>query len=68
MAYRDRAGVQVAAEDRVDHFRTYGAGLGYHIGQDIRLALNFDQQKRTSQAQDRSFEGLKVGTAVTVGF
>lgn len=68
MAYRDRVGVQVAAEDRVDHIRSYGVGFGYHVGQDIRVAVNFDQQKRTSAAKDRSFEGLKVGTAVTVGF
>jgi hypothetical protein len=68
MAYRDRAGFTVAAQDRVDHFRSYGIGFGYHLGQDIRVAVNFDQQKRTSAARDRSFEGLKVGTAVTVGF
>jgi hypothetical protein len=68
LAYRTREGATVPVPDRVDHTTTYGAGLGYHMGQDLRLAFNIDQIARESAVDGRSYHGLKYGTAVTYGF
>lgn len=65
--YRDRAGAVVKVADRVDHVRTYGGGVGYHMGRDVRIGFNIDSQRRTSGVEGRRYRGLKVGTAVTYG-
>ena len=66
LAYRERAG-SVAVLDRVDKVRSYGAGIGYRLGRDLRIGLNVDQQTRESQIDERRYEGLKYGMAVTYG-
>jgi hypothetical protein len=68
LAYRARAGAAVASPDRVDHTRTYGVGIGYHLGQYLRLAFNLDQSKRESVLDSRTYHGLRYGTALTYGF
>jgi hypothetical protein len=67
LAYRDRAGAVVEVADRVDHVHTYGVGIGYHLGRDLRLGFNLDQTRRSSEVADRQYSGLKFGTAVTYG-
>jgi hypothetical protein len=66
VAYRDRAGTPVSS-NQPDRIRTYGAGGGYHLGQDIRIGVNIDQQRRTSPTRGHSYEGLRLWTAVTYG-
>jgi hypothetical protein len=66
VAYRDRGGTS-APGNRPDRTRLYGAGIGYHMGEDIRIGVNIDQQKRTSPIGGHSYEGLRVWTAVTYG-
>lgn len=66
--YRDRVGAPIAVDNRPDRVRANGAGIGYHLGQDIRIALNIDQQKRTSSVKGHSYEGFRIGTAITYGF
>jgi hypothetical protein len=68
LAYRDRAGVAVEVSNRVDEIRTYGAGVGYHMGKDLRIGFNVDQQHRISDVSRRQYDGLRYGTAVTYGF
>ena len=68
LAYRDRAGAPVDVSDRVDHYRTYGVGAGYHLGRDLRLGFNVDHQHRISEITDREYEGWRYGTSVTYGF
>jgi hypothetical protein len=67
LAYRDRAGAAVLVANRVDNVRTYGAGVGYHMGKDVRLGFNVDQSQRISDVTGRQYSGLKFGTAVTYG-
>ena len=64
--YRTRAGA-AAPTDRVDHIRIYGVGIGYHLGRDMRVGFNVDQQKRTSPLDAREYQGLVYGFAVTYG-
>lgn len=67
LAYRTREGAQVAVSDRVDHVRTYGGGLGYRMGRDLRIGFNVDQQHRSSEIDRRQYDGLRYGIAVTYG-
>jgi hypothetical protein len=65
--YRSSAGAAVALANRVDRIRLYGAGIGYHLGRDMRLGFNVDQQQRTSPIDARQYTGLVYGFAVTYG-
>ena len=67
LAYRDRAGAVVAVADRVDHVKSYGGGVGYHMGRDTRIGFNIDQQRRISAVDSRQYSGLRYGFAVTYG-
>jgi hypothetical protein len=66
--YRDRAGAVVAVSDRTDYVHSYGGGIGYHLGRDIRIGFNVDQAHRTSAVSARQYDDLRYGTAVTYGF
>ena len=65
LEYRTRAGATVTAPDRTDRVRSYGAGVGFRLGQELRLGFNLDRERRTSALADRQYEGLKYGTSVT---
>ena len=67
LEYRDRSGTAVAASDRVDHIETYGSGFGYHVGRDMRIGFNIDQNRRLSPVTGRQYQGLRYGIAVTYG-
>jgi Putative beta-barrel porin 2 len=67
LAYQDRAGAIVQISNRVDHVRTYGAGIGYHMGKDLRLGLNVDEDRRISDVQQRQYNNLRIGTSITYG-
>jgi hypothetical protein len=66
--YRDRSGVAVAAPDRSDHIRSYGAGVGYHLAKDLRLSFNVDQYNRDSQMVDHQYDKLLFGFGLSYGF
>lgn len=68
LAYRDRAGAPVEVADRTDHYRTFGFGAGYHLGNNFRLGFNVDRQHRVSEINEREYEGWRYGTSVTYGF
>lgn len=65
--YRDRAGAVIAVAGRTDYIRSYGGGVGYHLGRDVRIGFNVDKQHRTSALDARTYDGLKYGMAVTYG-
>ena len=65
--YRNRVGAVVAVLERADHVHTYGGGIGYHIGRDIRIGFNIDHYGRTSPITFRQYNGLTYGTSVTYG-
>jgi hypothetical protein len=67
LAYRDRAGAVVEVSQRIDHVNSYGAGLGYRMGKELRLGFNVDKTVRSSALAFRRYQGLKIGTAVTYG-
>jgi hypothetical protein len=65
--YRDRAGV-VDLGSRIDEVHSYGGGIGYHVGRDLRIGGNIDYVERTSPIAIRQYHGLVFGTSVTYGF
>jgi hypothetical protein len=67
LEYRSRTGAAVAAANRIDHVRSFGGGLGFRMGQELRLGFNIDKERRTSVLTDREFEGLKYGMSLTYG-
>ena len=67
LAYRDRAGAVVQVSNRVDRVRTYGGGVGYHMGKDLRLGVNVDRDRRFSDLQQRRYSNLRIGTSLTYG-
>ena len=68
LAYRDRDGVFNVDVNRVDFFHTYGGGLGYHLGRDVRVGFNADREHRISDVSRRQYDALRYGTSVTYGF
>jgi hypothetical protein len=68
LAYRDRVGIPVAVANRTDEVRSIGAGVGYHLGKDLRLGFNVDKARRESAVDSRPYEGLKYGTSLAYGF
>jgi len=68
LAYRNRAGLAPFIDDRVDHVLMYGGSVGYHVGPDLRIAFNVDQQTRDSEVDHQHYEGLRMGVSVTYGF
>jgi len=67
LAYRSRIGVLADVPDRTDRVRTYGFGVGVHLGQGLRLGFNFDKERRASLLPDREYEGLRYGSSITYG-
>jgi hypothetical protein len=65
--YRDRAGASVAAPNRTDHVMSYGGGIGYHMGRDVRIGFNIDKQQRDSAVDSKQYNGLRYGVSVTYG-
>ena len=68
LGYRDRAGVLVAVANRTDAVTSYGGGIGYRFGEDVRLGVDVDKQTRTSPVPAREYSGLRFGTSLTYGF
>ena len=68
LAYRNREGLDALLGDRVDHVLMYGGSVGYHVGPDLRIAFNVDQQTRDSEVDHQHYEGLRMGVSVTYGF
>jgi hypothetical protein len=66
--YRDRVGAVVGVADRVDRVKTIGAGVGWHMGKDLRLSLNVDHNSRDTQVVDHQYQKLLIGASLTYGF
>ena len=69
LAYEDRLSSSVPAdeESRVDNVRSYGAGIGYRMGEDLRIAFTLDNYRRLSEVDDREYDDLRYGVSITYG-
>lgn len=50
---------------REDSYRSWGGGVGYRVGRDIRVGVNIDYVQRRSEYESAAFEGVRGGMAVT---
>jgi hypothetical protein len=66
--YRSRTGVVVQVANRIDDVHTYGGGIGYRAGNNVRIGFDIDQQHRASPELNRDYRGLRAGASVTYGF
>ena len=67
LAYRGIAGDVRLAANRTDFVYSYGGGIGYRVGDDLRVGFNVDQYRRTSSVLIRQYEGLRFGMSVVFG-
>jgi hypothetical protein len=51
--------------ERIDHYRTFGGGIGYRVGRDIRVGINIDSFHRDSIVASQAYDGVRGGMAVT---
>ncbi len=58
----------VANPDRTDSATSFGVGLGYHLGADVRVGVNVDDLRRSSDVTTRRYHGLRFGASMTYGF
>jgi len=68
LAYRNQTGGVVLLPDRVDAVHIFGGGVGYHLGEDVRVSVNVEHQKRDSILPDHQYQGLRFGVSVAYGF
>jgi len=68
LEYRNRAGAVVTVADRTDHVNSYGVGIGYHFGRDVRLSVNVDRTTRDTPLLEHRYEKLLIGSGLTYGF
>jgi hypothetical protein len=59
-------GVQTAP-DRTDRVRQLGGGVGYHVGEIMRLGLDTEFVSRRSPLTNRSYDGWRSGVSITYG-
>jgi hypothetical protein len=50
-----------------DRVRTYGGGLGYRVGDTLRIGFNIDEQRRSSPLPRRNYSGVRAGLSLTYG-
>lgn len=66
LAYQQAATAGTASTaGRVDHYNSWGGGVGYRVGKDIRVGFNIDSFRRISARPDYSYDGVRGGMAVT---
>lgn len=58
----------VALPTRTDHSWTGGGGVGYRVGETLRLGFDANYYRRTVDLNDaRGYEGLRLGASVSYG-
>ena len=68
LAYRRALLQDVLPDSRIDHYNTWGGGIGYKVGPATRIGVNADYYRRQSSRDLRNYEGLRAGVTVTYGF
>jgi hypothetical protein len=54
--------------DRHDQFVTVGLGAGRHLGDDVRVGIDVNRDRRQSPVVGRTYSGYRVGGSVTYGY
>ena len=67
---RDRLAYEaiVPVDARTDFIDRVGGGLGYAIGEDIRMSLDVHSYHRRSRLPENEYGGMRAGISVTYGY
>jgi hypothetical protein len=69
LAYRTLRDVAADVDPRrVDIIDLVGAGVGRHLGDDVRVGVDLNYQRRRSPVPLRTYDGYRLGGSVTYGF
>ena len=52
---------------RVETVQLYGGGFAYSVSPDIQVGVTADYYRRTASAEQRGYEGLRIGSFVSYG-
>lgn len=67
LAYRN-AVTALDLQKRTDHSWIAGAGVGYRVGQTLRLGFDANYYKRTvDEIESRNYKGLRLGASISYG-
>jgi len=54
--------------ERTDHSWQVGTGVGYHVGESLRVGVDANYSRRDApEAQYRNYEGLRIGASFSYG-
>ena len=69
LAYRGiELGADVSTPQRTDRGSRLGGGIGYQVGEAVRIGMNVDYLRRTSPSDiSREYDGLRIGGSFTYG-
>jgi hypothetical protein len=68
MSYRVLDFLEDTAVDKLDRSYVFGGGVGYQLGEAVRVGVEANYYKRTSDTFDfRGYDGLRVGGSFTYG-
>jgi hypothetical protein len=67
---RDRLAYEalVASEQRTDYINRFGGGVGYAMGDQIRLGFDIHSYDRSSMDPNREYGAVRAGVSVTYGY
>jgi hypothetical protein len=57
----------LGASQRTDRGQLYGLGIGYLLGETLRLGLDVNYYFRRSALTNRNYDGLRAGVSVSYG-
>lgn len=67
LAYRNRADAIEVGPERTDRVRSYGFGVGYHLGETFRVGVNVDHDNRESLVAFRNYDAWRIGATINYG-
>jgi hypothetical protein len=67
---RDRLSYQASnpADERLDHIGRFGGGVGYAVGDQIRVSFDVNSFYRSSDLPGREYGGVRSGLSVSYGY
>jgi len=68
MAYKNVVNTADPLTERTDHSWMGGGGIGYRVGETLRLGFDANYYRRTVDLNDtRNYEGLRLGASISYG-
>jgi hypothetical protein len=68
LEYRSFEPLDVAPIDRTDTVISWGGGVGYHLGETVRLGFNVEWTERDSPLPSRTFDRRRLYGTLTYGY